>query len=474
MTNMDPTRTPITNIADRIGKWFQESIMVKLFSIGFLMLILLIPSSWIMELIRERQYRAQDAFREIAQKWSGTQTITGPILVVPFTETEVIDRGIQGKELREVESKAYFLPSSLTINGQVVPEIRKRGIFEAVVYNSSLAIDAEFVTPDLQKLAILEEKVKWHEAYLALGINDVKGINNSPVIDFGGHQLEVEQSSAIAFSAPQHDDGIASAETSFQGIVAKPAFEKAIDFNKKIHLDLNLKGSSAIHFIPVGKSTYVNLKSNWENPSFAGNFLPDTHSITNSGFNAHWKIFHFNRPFPQSWKNNEQRIDQANFGVELLVSVDQYLKNIRSAKYGILIILLTFVALFLIEITQRIRIHPFQYILIGAALIIYYTLLLSFSEHVGFNLAYGISSAATIALVGAYASTFLHGWRTALLFSLLLAIFYGFVYMIIQQEDFSLLLGSIGLFIVIAALMFISRKVKWYGSALGAQQVREN
>jgi inner membrane protein len=176
-------------------------------------------------------------------------------------------------------------------------------------------------------------------------------------------------------------------------------------------------------------------------------------------------VLHYNRPFSQAWTLSGQPLSGADFGVKLLVPVDQYQKSIRTSKYGILIILLTFMALFLVEITQKIRIHPFQYILVGAALTIYYTLLLSFSEHVGYDVAYLISSIATVALISVYATTFFSNRKLSILFTILLVVFYAFVYIIILQQDFSLLLGSVGLFLIVGTLMYFSRKVNWYQQA---------
>ena len=219
-------------------------------------------------------------------------------------------------------------------------------------------------------------------------------------------------------------------------------------------------------FVPVGKTTTVKLDGQWSDPSFDGEFLPAAREISEEGFSASWKVLHFNRPFAQQWTDNNQELSGADFGVKLLIPVDQYQKSIRTSKYGVLIILLTFIALFLVEITQKVRIHPFQYILIGAALIIYYTLLLSVSEHVGYNLAYVVSSIATVTLISAYATTFLPNKGLIILFSLLLVIFYSFIFIIILQQDFSLLLGSIGLFVIIGLLMYFSRRISWYRQAI--------
>ena len=200
----------------------------------------------------------------------------------------------------------------------------------------------------------------------------------------------------------------------------------------------------------------------WADPSFDGEFIPQAREVTDTGFSATWKVLHFNRPFSQQWVDDNQNLSGATFGLKLLLPVDQYQKSMRTSKYGVLIIALTFISLFMVEVTQKIRIHPFQYILIGVALIIYYSLLLSISEHMGYDLAYLLSSIATVALITFYSLSFLQKTRLAILLCLLLITFYSFVFVIIQLQDYSLLIGSIGLFIIIGVLMYFSRKISWY------------
>jgi inner membrane protein len=231
-------------------------------------------------------------------------------------------------------------------------------------------------------------------------------------------------------------------------------------------MKLPLKGSSSMNFSPVGKTTEVELSGPWTSPSFDGEFLPDERTIDGKGFQAKWKILHYNRPFSQTWTGRGKNLSGSDFGAKLLIPVDQYQKSMRTSKYSILVIMLTFVALFMVEIMRKIRIHPFQYILIGAALIIYYSLLLSFSEQVGYNWAYFISTMATVTLISLYSTTFLAGRVLVITFTTLLTFFYGFIFVIIQLQDFSLLLGSIGLFLIIGVIMYFSRKIKWYKEAI--------
>lgn len=472
---MEPSSPLISpmSFVDRFNKWLQESIMIKLFSIGFLILILLIPSAWIQSLIYERQSRATDALQEVSSKWSGPQAIAGPILVIPFKSIETIDHGKDGIEKIERIEKAFFLPEQLKIDGKVNPEILHRGIFDAVVYKSSLSIHSSFSKPDFNKLNITNDMVQWKDAYLAFGISDVRGISDKFAISSGKETLSSEPSNniGVAFSnhRPNYEQDAAYTSTNeneepiSKGITTKLNWESENDFTPDVSVDLDLKGSNRLDFAPVGKTTEVTLAGTWNNPSFDGDFLPSDRQVDEKGFTANWKVLHYNRPFAQQWVNNAQSLTGSDFGTKLLIPVDQYQKSMRTSKYGILVILLTFMSLFLVEITQKIRIHPFQYILIGAALTIYYTLLLSFSEHVGYNIAYAIASIATVALISMYSKTFLETTRLVVLFTLLLVVFYTFIFVIILQQDFSLLIGSVGLFMIIGLLMYFSRKVSWYG-----------
>ncbi|HOX83703.1 MAG TPA: cell envelope integrity protein CreD [Chryseolinea sp.] len=472
------TTQPVLNIFERLNQWIKESIMIKLISIGFLILILLIPSAAIKDLIDERQQRSEEVIREVTDKWSGSQTLTGPVLVIPYIKQEIIDRGKDGTEIREHIEKAFFLPEDLSIAGDVKPETRHRGIFDVVVYESGLQIKSEFQQPDFKALSIPEETVQWKDAYMIFGITDLRGISDNPTFLVGGKPFNTEPSNNLGIASRNYEDEAAvlysenvktNSPYSSNGIMTKLNWENKDSFKKEVSITLNLKGSKRLDFVPAGKTTTVKLSSTWNNPSFDGEFLPDPSEITEAGFTASWKVLHYNRPFSQQWKGNEQTLSGSEFGMKLLPPVDQYQKSSRTSKYAALIILLTFVSLFLVEITQKIRIHPFQYILIGAALIIYYSLLLSFSEHLGYDISYIISSLATVILIGLYSTTFLRTRKLSFLFSTLLVIFYAFIFVIILQQDYSLLLGSIGLFLIIGLVMYFSRKINWYKEAEPSQ-----
>ncbi|MBS1544568.1 MAG: cell envelope integrity protein CreD [Bacteroidetes bacterium] len=462
-----------TSIIDRFNKWLQESVTVKLMSIGFLVLLLLIPSTWIQHLMHERHSRAEDVVDEISSKWSGQQSLSGPVLVIPYHYREtVIDRDKKGVEYVERKANYYLLPEKLDVKGTVKPQVLHRGIFDAAVYESQIEMRAEFARPVIDAEGINEKDVLWNEARMVFSVSDLRGISDNPVFLVGNTNLATEPTGDIGLDIPVNKwedseservsgNGAGSIYLS-NGIVARLGWASEKDFNGHTEITLPLKGSQQLAFIPSGKTTEVKLSGPWASPSFNGEFLPAEREISDEGFSARWKVLHYNRPFAQSWNTDHLKLAGADFGVKLLIPVDQYQKSIRTSKYSELIIILTFAALFLVEISRKIRIHPFQYILIGAALIIYYTLLISLSEQVGYNAAYWVSTLATVGLVGAYSLSFMEERRlTALLISLML-VFYAFIFVIILQQDFSLLLGSIGLFIIIGAMMYFSRTIKWY------------
>jgi len=477
---------PPFNLLDRFNMWLKTSIMIKLLSIGFLVLILLLPASWIDHLIYERQSRAESVMQEVASKWSGSQTLSGPILVIPYKRFEKIDRGKNGIEIIEHHEQYFFLPETLDITTNVDPTTLHRGIFDAVVYNSSFAAAANFAKPDFSALGVNEENVLWKDAQMIFNITDLRGIvDQNPLFMVGGKSLETEPSNNVGvqvkkferqYTGVTYDDAVATEDPSnlsSEGIIANLGWKSADDFQGNTAIKLKLKGSRKLSFVPSGKTTTVSLQGNWNDPSFDGEFLPDNREITNQGFKANWKILHYNRPFAQHWNSADQELTGSEFGVKLLVPVDQYQKSMRTSKYGHLIIILTFISLLLVELTKGVRIHPFQYILIGTALIIYYTLLLSFSEQLGYDTAYWIATVATVTLISLYSITFLKSSRLILLLTLLLTIFYSFIYIIILQQDFSLLIGSIGLFLIVGALMYFSSKVKWYDERSLAAETKE-
>ena len=429
----------------KLSKWLRESILVKLMAIGFLVLILLIPNALISEMIWEREQRQNDVESEVNNSWGGSQDIVGPVLSIPYSTWIEYDSG-QKKEQNHV---AYFLPQQLDVNGDLKHQVRRRSIFDVVLYQVDFTMSGTFEQPDFQALHIDPADVKWEEAKISVGISQMTGIKEIVEIDWSGNTLKMESGTAnpkllnhgVSVEVPIKNDGA----------------------NYSFSIPIKINGSGHFQMSPVGKSTNIKLNSDWHSPSFQSSFLPDNREITENGFSAEWQVLDLNRPFPQQWKDDAVEILYgSNFGVQLIQPVDEYTKNNRSAKYAILIIGLTFLLYFFFEVLQKLLIHPFQYLLVGLGITVFYLLLLSLSEHLGFNAAYLISSVATVFLITGYSWSVLGVKRLVFQLFLMLAAIYGFIYVLLQLEDFALLVGSIGVFIALAAVMYFSRKVNWY------------
>ena len=404
---------------------------------------------------------------EVSNKWAGAQVVTGPMIVLPYWQTD------GDTTIKKIRSKhfAYFLPDELSVNANVMPQEKYRGIYKIMLYNSSVELSGSFKNIDLQKLNILPEDVIWNEAFVKFNLSDVKGLNQELVLTVNNQPLNL--------SPQSFEDRSGSNGLTANLLLTGPDNLKNISFASRF--DLN--GSEQLLFTPVGKSTSVTMESKWPHPSFTGDILPQTSQVKSSGFSATWKSMAHKRSFPQQWKDNayilgyinrtefttrnidvvgtNNFITSAAFGADLFVPVNGYQKTMRSVKYAVLCILLTFSAFFLIETTNKRSVHPFQYGLIGLALVLFYILLLSFSEYIGFNFSYAIASIATIGLIGWFAKSILISGRLSGILAAVLVLMYTYVFTILQLQDYALLLGSIGLFITLAIIMYFSRKIQW-------------
>lgn len=436
---------------NRFSHWLRTSLFVKLLSIGFLILMLLIPKAMIQGLIYERQSRQDAVIGEISESWGGAQTVTGPVLSIPYTEWK---EGTDGKKSSSVRTM-HFLPQELHIAGDAKHELRKRGIFDAVLYRAGLRLSGKFDAVAFRELNVSPENIHWAEARLSVGIASMTGIKNVIELDWNGQKRRMEPGTAYpALIASGVSAGV-------------EVFQETDGYAFSIPLELN--GTAALQFEPVGRVTTASLKSSWPSPSFSGKMLPDKREISAEGFNAEWQVLDLNRNYPQQWKDKAFQFDGYSFGMRLIRPVDEYLKNERAAKYAILVIGLTFLIYFFFETLRKFHIHPFQYFLVGLALTVFYLLLLSLSEQIGFNGAYGISAAATIGLISFYSASVLRVQRLTVQLTLLLCAIYGFIFVVLQLEDYALLAGSVGIFIALAAVMYYSRKVDWYN--LGKEDI---
>jgi inner membrane protein len=447
--------------------WSGSKLMVKTIIIGIIILILQIPKAYVEDLIHERESRQTEAVNEVSSKWAAKQNLTGPVLVVPFYEYTDSNQRIRTRHY------AYFLPDQLNITSTLNPIEKYRGIYKVMLYSSMIQLSGSFDNPDFQKFTVSPNNIAWNEAFVRINLSDLKGLNE---------ELKLKWNDSVLSFSPQASESKNSSDALVASLnITKPEDLRTVHFSGQI----NLNGSEELLFTPVGKSTNVSLTSRWPHPSFTGNSLPQTSEIANNGFQATWKSLAHKRNYPQQWfddayyintnnsagntvvqDNASNNIVTSSFGTDLFVPVNAYQKTTRSVKYAMLCILLTFASFFLVETANRKSIHPFQYGLIGIALILFYTLLLSFSEYVGFNYSYLIASVATIALIGWFVKSILSSSRLTTLLVVILTLIYSYIFTILQLQDYSLLLGSIGLFITLAVIMHFSKKIQWSPAAI--------
>ncbi len=419
--------------------------LAKGFFVGFLVLIMLIPTAYIMVLITERADRQQEVIEEVSSKWATGQTITGPMLTVPYYTSSTDKEGKTTRTKRTI----HILPEQLTINGKVYPEVRHRSLYNVTVYRSSLELSGQFDPEIINKELGDVDSIDWQKASFVMGIDDSRGLEDEPVLTWGAEKKKMETMMAA------HE---ALSEALDAPVTVQP--DKKTDF----HITLKIKGTGELYFTPTGKTTLVNISSTYPSPAFDGKYLPDRiPMLSDSGFSASWKILQASRGYPQYWQDSAYPdFKKSAFGVKLIQQADHYSKTERSVKYAILVISLTFLVFFFLEVIQKRSVHPLQYILVGIALCIFYTLLLSISEYTGFNTAYLIAASATILLITWYIKAIFRKMRVAAGFMAALTTLYGYVFFLIQLKDYALLFGSIGLFLIVAVIMYYSRRIDWY------------
>ncbi len=431
-------------------KRLKNNIYFKIGTIIIIVLLLLVPTSMIESLITERESTQNLAISEVSSKWAEKQTITGPFISIPYNRYMKESTGKDSvQKTVQIREYLHILPSQLNISGTINPEKRYRGIYEVVVYNSKLNISGTFTMVDVKSMDIDPHNILFDKAEFVVGIDDLRGIEDEVNLLWNNEKISF-------------NPGITSSDVVNTGINALLNIVPSDSTVYNFTLSLDLKGSQLLYFTPVGKVTDIALTSEWSNPSFNGAFLPDSREVNEKGFVAKWNVLHLNRNFPQSWTNNRHTIYNSSFGIDLLLPVDNYQKSYRSVRYAILFIGLTFLIFFFIEVLHKVFIHPIQYILVGVALIVFYTLLLSISEHLHYNFAFIISAIATLLLIAGYVRAILRSGSFTMLISGILTVLYTFIFVIIQLQDYALLIGSVGLFIIVGLVMYFSRKIDWY------------
>ncbi|WP_203293486.1 cell envelope integrity protein CreD [Luteirhabdus pelagi] len=425
--------------------------------VGFLLLVLLIPLSYVQDLIRERSFRQKDVVAEINDKWGTSVLLSGPILKIPYTvtlEEKVYIEKNKSFEIKTTEQTeyAYLLPDELDVDANVTTHPLNRSIYESVVYDAAMQVQGSFPLIDLSERDIKQEAIQWDKITLLIQSSNLKGITETISVSVNGSSISLSPKYGGGYLNTIQSDPLD--EDFFEG-------SSPISFSFPFHIN----GSESLQFIPIGKETMVSMESNWHSPSFNGKYLPENGSreISEDGFKARWKVLQINRQFEQLFFNKLPSLTEFAFGTNFVVPVDEYQKSERAAKYGFMVIGITLLVFLLIQLVSKINIHPFQYLMIGLALVLFYTLLIAITEHSSFLKAYAISAVAVLLLIMTYSRAILKGFKFPILIGASLASLYGFIYVIIQLENYALLVGSIGLFVILATIMFVSRNIDWQG-----------
>ncbi len=433
---------------------------IRAASIAVLALLLLIPVSMVSSVVDERKRRRDEAVAEITGTWGSPQSIVGPVLIVPYRyrykiQKEEVYNGkvVKVDAIETAVDNAYFLPADLQVEADILPKKLHRGIYEAVVYTGKVALSGRFAPPDWKSLKVDPEDVLWSDAVVSVAIPDLRGARGALELGLGGRQFTMKPGSRV----PGYQSG------AHVSIGAAAQGEK-LDFS----LPVALNGSRDVRFAPLGVRNVVSVKSTWPDPKFSGGFLPVEREVRRDGFSAKWDVSYYGRSYPQASTSRgggnpaAAAIDASAFGVEFLSSVDSYRNVERATKYGVLFIVMVFAAFFLFEVLAGLSIHPIQYLLVGLALALFFMVLLSLSEFIAFGAAYLSAAGTAGGLIVGYCARILGEPRRAGVLAAELAAVYGYLFVTLQLQDFSLLMGSALLVATLGTIMWLTRGVDWY------------
>jgi inner membrane protein len=422
---------PLPKSQPSFGK--RNRTIIKLLGVGLLVLVLLIPLLMITGVLNDRLMRRNEAVADITSSWGKEQNVIGPVLGIPFQykfkavkETPGPDGKLERREVEETAiGNAYFMPQALKIDGDVQTQTLHRGIYDAAVFRAQVTLSGKFAPPDFGPLKIDMKDVQWKDAFVTIAVNDLRGTREGLVLDWGGTKRSMLPGSQV----PGYTTGATASLGGDKPIANEVTFSIPLDFN----------GSDGIFFAPFGVQNEAKLTSNWPDPAFRGSFLPAERLVRSDGFNATWKVSYYGRDYPQQWTSrggnerfNVLSVTNSRFGANFLSVLDAYRYIERSIKYGVLFLVLVFTTFFLFEVTARQKIHPFQYLMVGAALCLFYLLLLSVSEFIGFGWAYLIATVASTILITWYCRFFLGGGVRTLMIRAGLAGVYTFLYITLR------------------------------------------
>ena len=439
----------------------RTNVPLKALIVGGVALAFMVTLTMIWRVVEDRSSYRDTVTAEVARSTAQSQTLVGPLVVVRYRE--ILPAAVKGGVEQVREGTEILLPESLHVHSRARVEMRQRGIYRVPVFRASTGFAASFTLPSrlgLGNRRLVEEP----RAEIVFGVSDPRGIRALPEVKVDGGLQEPHPGTRLGWL--KHGFSVALPPEATGRRVA-------------IDGDLDLMGTDRLMFLPIGAVTDVELSSDWPHPGFVGAFLPDQRSVSARGFQAHWKLSRFatgvddamarlrdgmsrGAPGVSAGGDGASVFPNSDLGVRFVQPVDVYVQSERAVKYGILFVFLTFVAFFLFEVLRQVAVHPIQYALCGAALALFFLLLVSLSEHLPFAAAYLIASGACIGLAAFYVGHVLRSLTRGALFGGLLGTLYGFLYVILKSEDFALLLGALLLFAALAIVMVVTRRVDWY------------
>jgi len=469
------TLPPLPPPAPRFGfgQSLQNSKFLRVLVLGFLTLLLLIPVSSIRGVIAEREQTRNSAKAEIAQQWGGAQTVMGPFLVLPYRTVREVEK--DGKKIIEEAGTKYgvVLPEALRVSAQQHSEYRQRGIFTLPVYRGSTQIAGRFTKPSLTAIGVPDTAIYWDRVEIVMVLSDLRALTGPVQMKIGEQalgfspgsgQLSMGFTTSTVADAVAHccGDGANVSAGTVHAALPLTAENRSFDFE----LPLSFNGSEQLQFTPLGRVTKVAMQGDWPSPSFNGAYLPRTREVLSEGkgFTADWEIPDLSRSFGQVWRGDEvpyKALDTSAFGVRLFPAVDEYTMAHRAVKYAQLFIVMTFALWWLFEVIGGIKLHLLQYLLVGAGLCAFYLLQLALSEHFGFRLSYLVASAAVTVQITLYSWSALHSLKRAAGVGAAMGALYTYLFSVLREENYALLTGAVGLFLMLSLIMWLTRRVEW-------------
>jgi inner membrane protein len=439
---------------------FTKGYTFKILMLIALILLLLIPLSMIRGLVNERGRTANNAESDIMEAWGKQLIEAGPVITIPGVRTERIrtetEKDGEKIEIRKHPFVMVIAPQKLEINTALKTEVRRRGIFSVPLFSGNLALSGSFEPSRALSDILPDEELFFEQADLVISLSSQKGIRKITQANFNNEELFFQPGNrghgVLQIGHGKFDTGIHAALSRFENKEASFA------------INIEIQGGQFVRVLPLGQDTHVSITADWASPSFQGAFLPNTSNIGDTAFDAQWDISYLSRDIPLFWRedNGEHDYSDALFGVNFFRGIDTYSLNTRAVKYAILFLMVPFLTLFLLEIFAKRRIHPVPYLLSGIGKVVFYLLLLSLSEQMAFYTAYIIAAFAVTVMMTLYSRSLLPSWNKSWYMGLVVTISYFLLYAVLNAESYALLIGSIGSFVIVALIMFLTRKLDWY------------